>query len=80
MPSECEALKALHKALDEMERFFDKRGALNSDGRKLVARAARIEARRGRRRTAQLLWNYLKNPTIEEAQRLAARLEEQGCP
>ncbi len=79
MPSECEALKALTRALEERERFFDKRGALNSDGRKLVARAARIEARRGRRRIAQLLWNYLKNPTIEEAQRLAAKLEEQGC-
>ena len=79
MTPDCEALKALRKTLEERERFFDKRGALNSDGRKLVARAARIEARRGRRRTAQLLWTYLKNPTIEEAQRLAARLEEHEC-
>ncbi len=75
----CEALQALRRAVEESGKYFDKRGVLNSDGRRLVARAARIEARRGRRRVAQLLWSYLKNPTLEEAKQLAVKLEDYYC-
>jgi len=72
----CEALNALRAALAERERYFGRRGVLNSDGRRLLARAARIEARRGRRRVARLIWSLLRDPTLEEAQRLAVILEE----
>ena len=65
-------LDALRRLVAERERYFDRMGVLNSDGRRLVAAAARIAARRGLRASAKRAWRYLKDPTFEEALRLIA--------
>jgi hypothetical protein len=71
--------EALRAALEEMWRYFDRRGVMNSDGRRMIAAAAKAAARAGLRRSASMAWRYLKNPTLEEAQRLLSILgEEEG--
>lgn len=75
----CIALWALRTLLDERGLFFDRMGVLNSDGRRLAARAARAEARRGSERASRILWEFLRDPTLDEALRLLPILEEM-CP
>ncbi|MCE4601940.1 MAG: hypothetical protein F7B18_02020 [Desulfurococcales archaeon] len=66
-------LDALRKLVAERERYFDRMDVLNSDGRRLLASAARVAAKRGFRVSAKRAWRYLKNPTFDEALRLIAR-------
>lgn len=76
MTEGCMALWALRTLLEGRGRFFDRRGVLNSDGRRLAVRAAKAEARRGGGRASRVLWGFLSDPTIDEALRLLPILEE----
>ncbi len=62
--------EALKRVLDERERYFDRRGVLNSDGRRLVASAARRAARMGLRLSADRAWRLLKDPTWERVSKM----------
>ena len=57
---------------DEFWRYFTRRGVLNSDGRRLLARVAREAARAGCRRLAERIWLVLRDPTVEEVRSLLA--------
>ncbi|MCE4610388.1 MAG: hypothetical protein F7B17_00260 [Desulfurococcales archaeon] len=65
-------LEALRRVVAERERYFDRMGVLNSDGRRLVAAAAKTAARKGFRASARRAWRYLRDPTLDEALRLIA--------
>ncbi len=60
---------------DEFWRYFTRRGVLNSDGRRLLARVAREAARAGCRRLAERIWSVLRDPTLE---RILPLLAEYG--
>ncbi len=69
-------ITALRRVLSDRERYFDKRGALNSDGRKLVARAAKEASSRGLEYSARRAWLFLKDPTLDRAIIFVNKYEE----
>ena len=71
-------VEAICRALRERERYFDRRGVLNSDGRKLVARAAREARSLGLHISAERAWELLRDPTMDKAVNLVVSLRG-GC-
>lgn len=68
-------LLQLNSLVDSYWLYFTRKGLLNSDGRRLLARIAREAARSGCQRLAERLWGILREPTLEA---ISALLGEMG--
>ena len=68
-------LSQLGSLIDSYWLYFTRRGVLNSDGRRLLARVAREASRGDCRRVAEKIWRVLRDPTLEAITRLLEDLD-----
>ena len=68
----------LEKLIIDYWRYFDKNGRLNSDGRRLAAKVARIASRGRCRSVSALIYRLLNNSSSDDLSELVKIVERLG--